>query len=478
MKNLKYIVSIFLFVMLTGMITSCGEDEVPVSLAELRNDGFDLAIVNDANPYINVAFTVKGSGLEGVSVSATLNGETEPSSVVSVGKINASSLNRVNLRLPFPPSNEAPSGSYTIAYSYTTSSGTKDVGSYVMNVINNRPPAFCEYNEPMPDGTNLLIKLYIPTADQMPDGSLLYATGSFEGWTGGNEGGDYVFTQISETCFVLALNMPDGAEFKITRGDWPNEAQTYSKENFGNRAYAGESEIEIAIYDFADTDFDLTGIDAPSVGLEVPSTAVVSGMMTVVANVTGFDVNEGDYYVVEEGAMSLDDAVLMTPFASQNSLAAAVPKTSGVSYIIVKDVIEAEGTNLFGIYPEISWDGETNPVQAAIGSFDGGIETVYMTGSATDNWAGGAGFPIPRVSPGVYEATFSINGGAEYLLLPNPGDWDNKFGLGSGTPSAGTLVGPGSGGNLSTAGLVSGDYTITLDFTGEQGTYSLTPVNP
>jgi hypothetical protein len=478
MKNLKYIASVFLFVMMTGMMTSCGEDEVAVSLEELRNDGFDLAIVNDANPYVNVAFTVKGTGIQSVTVSATLAGDTEPTTTASLGKINVSSLNRVNMRLPFPPSNEAPSGSYTISYSYTVDGSSKEAGSYTMSVINNRPPAFCEYDEPLPDGTNLLIKLYIPTAAQMPGGdNTLYATGSFEGWTGGGNP-SYAFTPISATCFVLAVNMPDGAAFKITRGGWSKEAQGYTKGNFSDRIYGGESEIEIAIYDFGDTDFDLTGIDAPSVGLEIPSAAVAPGMMTVVANVINYDVEEGDYYVVEEGATSLDDAVLMTPFESKNSLAAAVPKVDGVSYVIVKDELDAEGSSLFGIYPVIEWDGETNPVQVSIGSFDGGITSMYMTGSATDGWSGGASYPIPRVSPGIYEATFNITGDANYLLLPSPGDFGNKFGYASGTASSGTLAGPGSGGDLFTSGLATGSYTVTLNFTGDVGTYTLTPVNP
>ncbi|MEQ9230917.1 MAG: hypothetical protein RIF46_09535, partial [Cyclobacteriaceae bacterium] len=366
----------------------------------------------------------------------------------------------------------------TINYTYVTDSGEKEGDSYTINVINNTEPSLCDYSTSVPAGKNVWVYIYSPTADQLSESDLIYATGSMEGWTGGQEGNaDFIFTKIDDTCYELALNLSNGDAFKITRGDWPNEAQDYSRNNFSDYVYSGESAITFNIYDWADVDLDYTGIEPPApAGLNIPGGAIQSGMLTIVVDVTGSDVNDGTYYIVEDGATSLDGAVEMIPFDSENKLAAAVAKNSDVDYIIVKDDIAAEGTNAFGYAAFGIWDGMTNPVQFSVGSFDGGSYTVpdkfYMTGDATDGWAGGQEtFSIPSVSPGIFEATLTINGDAEYLFLPGIGAWDDKLGRGDGDSSSGSLsIG---GPNLSTAGLVSGSYTVTINLTEGTGTYSL-----
>jgi len=474
MKYLKYITATFLFALMAGMITSCGEDEVGFSFEELRNEGFDLIVVTDAKPYIPVAFKVSGAGLTAVNASVV----DADGNVVASGSLNgikSDDLTRVNFNIPFPTSDLAGSGMYTIAFSYKTENGEKDGEPYEVNIINNRlPSADCAYTSALPGGKNVWIRVFVPKGSSLDEADDdIYATGAMEGWTGGGNA-PFKLTKIDDTCYEIALSLVNGQAFKITRGAWSKEMQTLSKSNYSDYSYNGESVINFTAYNWSDR-------PAEDYGLDIPEGAVASGMMTVVANVTNFDVDEGTYYVVEEGATSLDGAVEMIPFLALNSLAAAVPKVDGVNYVVVKDEASAEGTNAYGFAPEITWDGETNPVIVPIGSFGDPIDlpaSLYMTGSATDGWAGGGSYPIPSIADGVYSATFTINGNSEYLLLPSPGGFDGKWGYGgSGNASSGTLSSPGTGGNLSTSGLTTGSYTITVDFTTGTGTYTLT-ANP
>lgn len=473
MKKLK---NILIGVYAIFLIGGCNDDEVNFSFQELRNEDYDLAVVSEAVPYVEAAFSVTGN-LETISASITAENGSEPVGAETISNFTGNSFNRVNIEIPFPTPNIAPSGLYTINYTIETSDGDQDGGSYQVNVINNRPPAFCPYNESLPAGTNTWIRLYVPTADQLPDGEIFYATGSFEGANGGSDwsgGGnpDFAFTKVSETCFVLAVNFATDTQFKVTRGSWPTEAQDYNKSNFSNFEPNGKTSLELAIYDWADTDLDLSSIDPPSAGDEIPSGAIQPNQLTVTVEVSGYDVNDGKYYIVEEGATDTTGSVVMIPYANQNKLAASVPKAN-INYIVIKDSIEAVGTDDIGRIQVATWDGMTNPATFSVSSFEGGLTTLYMTGSATDGWAGGGDFPLNATEPGIYVNTFNVNGNSEYLILPNPSDWDNKWADGgTGDASSGTLL-KGGPNNLNTNGLTTGTYTVTIDLTVDPPTYQL-----
>ena len=470
---MKLIKNIFFTMLAVTIVSACSEDDIDFSFEELRNEEFDLAVVTDAQQYVEAAFSVTGE-LENISASITPDGGTEPVGTETISNFTGNSFSRINVQIPFPAPNIAESGLYTISYTIQTSSGEQSGGSYQVNVINNRSPLFCEYSDALPSGANTWVRVYTPTGDQLDEGEVLYLTGSFEGWSGGGSGSIYSFEKIDATCYQIAVSLEDGDEFKVTRGTFDNEAQDFQRENFSNYVYAGESSINFFVYDWKDIDLDLTGIaPPPAPGDNIPSSAIEEGKLTVTVNVNGYDVNEGNYYIVEEGATDTTGAYLMIPYESENKLAVAVPKATGVNYIIIKDSIEAIGTDNIGRVQSATWDGMTNPANFSVASFEGGLTTLYMTGDATDGWSGGGDFPLNATEPGIFVGTFNVNGDSEYLILPSPGDFDNKWGFGgTGDASSGTLL-QGGGPNISTEGLTTGTYTVTVDLTVDPPTYSL-----
>lgn len=96
---------------------------------------------------------------------------------------------------------------------------------------------------------------------------------------------------------------------------------------------------------------------------------------------------------------------------------------------------------------------------------------LFMVGGATP---GGWNNPVPvpsqqltRLNSSQWQITIALKAGEKYLLLPNNGSWDNKFGAVD--PS---VVGAGNGGPIMYNGAaqdipaptVSGTYKITVDF--------------
>ncbi|MEO8414182.1 MAG: SusE domain-containing protein [Ginsengibacter sp.] len=110
--------------------------------------------------------------------------------------------------------------------------------------------------------------------------------------------------------------------------------------------------------------------------------------------------------------------------------------------------------------------------------------TLFIIGSATASGWNYNPVPVPaqkftRIDSVTYEGSFFLNGGQQYLLLPN-GDWNSKYAV-----QDNSIAGLGAGGNF---GLNSGSdfnanfpgpaatgmYTIKVDF--QHGKFTVTPV--
>lgn len=469
---MKRVKNILYTLFAVSMLSACSDDEVNFSFQELRNEAYDLAIVSDAEPYVNVGFSISGS-LSEISISITPEEGGEAVSTRTIDNFTRSSLNRLNIEVPFPTPDVASSGRYQISYSLNNN---EIEGSYPINIINNRGiPVSCTFSEP-PSG-QVAVRLSVPNGATLGADEVLYLSGSFEDenggpeeWTGGGDaGGVNAFTKLDDTCYEIFVTLSNGDEMKVTRGNWDKQRYDGDGNEYGNFKYEGGNTIDL----IAENWKDLPKITP----IKIPAVAIVPGMLTVTVDIGGNEPADSTYYIVAEGETDLANGFLMTPYEEGNRLAVAVPKDDAVNYIIVKDDLTAIGTNAGGAIKSVAWDGQTNPASFAVTNFDGGLENMYMTGSATDGWTGGANFVLPKVSAGVFEATFTINGDSEYLFLPSPGDFNNKYGLESGDASAGTLVGPGAGGNLNTNGLTSGDYVVTIDFNNDPVTYTLVPAS-
>ncbi|RYY64886.1 MAG: hypothetical protein EOO12_08455 [Chitinophagaceae bacterium] len=105
---------------------------------------------------------------------------------------------------------------------------------------------------------------------------------------------------------------------------------------------------------------------------------------------------------------------------------------------------------------------------------------LWITGSATPaSWMGGGDAPVAaqeftRLSPTKYELTVQLNGGQSFLLVPQYGDWSDKYGY-TGGGNANNVNGDEfkRGGNDIKAPNDTRNYKITVDF--KLGTYTVTP---
>jgi hypothetical protein len=110
-------------------------------------------------------------------------------------------------------------------------------------------------------------------------------------------------------------------------------------------------------------------------------------------------------------------------------------------------------------------------------------KALFLVGSAS---SGGWNNPVPvpaqaftMVDSVLYQGTFFLNGGQQYLLLPVDGDWSNKYAVANGTiPASGGAFGYNGGDptyNTNFNGpATTGLYTITVDF--QQGTFTVKQV--
>lgn len=485
MKNFKNPYAFFSFI-LGLFIWGCSVDDIQPSLEELRNEAYDLVVVSDNSTYVPVAFKASGTDMESVTVEIVPQGAADVVATASLKKITANNLNRVSLNVPFPGNDVAPSGRYTVNYKMVSKAGQTTGGAYDINVINNVSPVLCEYTRNLPAGKSVWVRLYVPEGASLPDNdNNIYLTGSFgsrEGgsdWDGGGASSPFKFTRLTPTCYELAINLQNGDQFKITRGAWSKEMAGATGSIPGNMVYNGESEIKVTAFNWSDRPTVTPNAPQAEI-LNVPPAAVKPGMLTVVATLgSSLDANSGDYYVIEKGATNVNNGFRMTAFEGANKVAAAVPKKTGVEYVVVKGNAQATGKNRYGFLQSATWDGNTNPVHVTVGTFGAaeftlGNKIVIVGGATPGDWNVGAGQDFTKTADGKYAITIALNADSEYLLLPDYGAWGDKWAYGSGNAQAGTFDRQGNGGNLSTQGLTAGTYKIEVDFTKGNGSYKLT----
>lgn len=486
MKKNNFPFAFFSFI-LSLCIWGCSVDDIKPSVEELRNEAFDLVVISDNNTNVPVAFKATGTDLERVTVEIVPQGGAAPVATTSLRNITSNNLNRVSLNVPFPGNDVAPSGLYTVNYRMVSKSGETTGGAYDINVINNLSPVLCEYTQNLPTGKNVWIRLYVPEGASLPeDDNSIFLTGSFgarEGganWDGGGGGSSpFKFTRISPTCYELAMHLENGDQLKITRGTWDKEMAGATGAIPGNIAYNGETEIKLTAFNWKD--LATVTPNAPEVEiLNVPAAAVRPGMLTFVATLdNSLNANSGDYYVVEKGAADVSNGYRMTAFEGANKVAAAVPKKSGVEYVLVKGDAQSTGKNRYGFVQAVTWDGMMNPVQVTVDTFGDpgftlGDKIVIVGGATPGDWGVGSGQDFTKTGEGKYEITIALKGDSEYLLLPDYGQWGDKWAYGSGNAQAGSFNRQGDGSNFTTQGLTDGTYKIEVDFTKGNGSYKVT----
>ncbi|RNI28955.1 hypothetical protein [Rufibacter latericius] len=485
MRNFKSPFLFFSF-FLSLFIVGCSEDEVEPSFEELRNQAYDLVVVSDANAFVPVSFTAAGTDLERVIVEVTPKGSTTVIATNSLNKITAENLNRVNMTVPFPGNNVAPSGLYTVNYRMIAKNGEQSVGTYDINVINNVAPVFCTYTNNLPNGKTVWIRLYVPEGESLPaNDNTIYLTGSFgtrEGgkdWDGGGTGNPHTFTRLSATCYEIAMHLESGDEFKITRGNWDKQLATATGAEGSNIKYNGESTISITAFNWRDQPTVTPTVTGGEI-LNIPSEAVKSGMLTVVATLdNSLDATSGNYYVVEKGATSVANGYKMVAF--DKKLAAAVPKKTGVEYVVVKDDASATGKNRYGFVQSTVWDGQTNPARVSVSTFGQpgftlGNKIVIVGGATPGDWGVTSGQDFTKTAEGKYSITIPLKADSPYLILPEYNQYGDKWAFGSGTPAKGNFAPQGSGEDFRTTGLAEGTYRIDVDFTVGNGSYTLTKI--
>jgi hypothetical protein len=484
MKTNRHLLT-FLCLFLGIFAWSCGEDDINPRLEEIRNEAYDLVVISDGSPRVPVSFTASATDLARVDIIITPQGSSTEVARGGLRNIKANNLNRVNMGVDFPGNDVAPSGLYTVSYTMHSKSGEQSFGAYDINIINNLSPVYCDFTSAVPAGKSVWIRLYVPDGESLPDNdNTVYLTGSFGGREGGSDwdgGGDarFAFTRLSPTCYELAVNLQEGDMFKITRGNWDKQMTTATGQDSPDAEYTGASAMQFIAYNWKDRE-TVTPETPEGETLNIPREAIKPGMLTIVADVANsVDVNAGDFYVVEKGATNLTNAIKMVAFDGENKLAAAVPKKTGVEYIVVQGSAGEIGRNRYGFDQSAVWDGRTNPARVSIGAFGApaftlGNKIVIVGGATPGDWGVGAGQDFTRTAPGKYEITIQLNANSEYLLLPDYGQWDDKWAFGSGTAAAGEFAAQGTGGNLTTNGLEAGTYKIEVDFTTGNGTYKLT----
>ncbi|WP_210465162.1 cadherin repeat domain-containing protein [Rufibacter roseolus] len=483
MRNFKSPFLFFSF-FLSLFLVGCGEDDVEPAFEEVRNQAYDLVVVSDANANVPVSFTAAGTDLERVIVEITKQGSNTVVASNSLNKIIHENLNRINMTVPFPGNDQAPSGLYTVNYRMIAKNGEQSVGTYDINVINNVTPVLCNYTNNLPNGKTVWIRLYVPEGEDLPaNDNTIYLTGSFGAREGGTDwdggGGPHTFTRLSATCYEIAMHLVSGDKFKITRGNWDKQMTNATGAEYSDFTYNGETTFSATAYNWKDRPV-VTPTSTAGEILNIPAEAVKSGMLTVVANLdNSIDATSGNYYVVEKGATSVTNGYKMVAF--DKKLAAAVPKKTGVEYVIVKGDASATGKNRFGFVQSAVWDGKTNPARVTVGTFGNagftlGNKIVIVGGATPGDWGVSSGQDFTKTAEGKYSITIPLKADSEYLLLPEYGQWGDKWAFGSGTSAKGTFDVQGNGGNLTTKGLTEGTYRIDVDFTVGNGTYTLTKI--
>ncbi len=475
MKKTRILIQLFTFCLASLLLWSCQEDEVSPFVEGFEIEDNDLLQVTDANPNITVSFTASSSNMNRVDLNiiSTESADNVYSSTLS--NISANTLNRVDLSVPFPTPDIAPSGEYKVQIAINGQTSGSNFIEYNINVLNNREVQYCEFPDVPSGKVGLFVS--IPGGEAITEagmdvfivGDFMEKNGADGNWNPGNP--DFKLTKLSDQCYYIFLDQFDsGDNFKFTLGDWPMEFLGPNGEALPNQIHAGGN-LNTIVYNFKT--LPVVEYEVPEV---LPSNVVETGKITVVAEV-GSDENAPTYFLVEKGATTLDGAIEMTTLDSNpNKVAAAVPKT-GAEYIVIKDSLDNPGVNGFGFPTSINVDLSENPVRATIGTFKQqapNIENLFLVGGATP---GGWNNPVPvpdqqltEIEEGKYEITIELAASDGYLLLPVNGSWDTKVGVGGqNTPLEGDLafqggdfVSPEEAGTYKMeVDLVNGRYKLT-----------------
>lgn len=181
--------------------------------------------------------------------------------------------------------------------------------------------------------------------------------------------------------------------------------------------------------------------------------------------------------------ISVSGALSDTLTAKQiNTIALSLGATYNVAYSLDIRVISSYANynqELFSNTATISYTPYVTPPKV----MPPASKALFLVGSAT---SGGWNNPVPvpaqsfqMVDSVLYQGTFFLNGGQQYLILPVDGDWSNKYAVTDGSvPASGGPFGWNGGdptyNSNFTGPAKTGLYTITVDF--QTGMYSVTMV--
>lgn len=473
MKNIQNILKLAALAFLIVGWVGCQEDSVDPAIQGIAIEDNDVIQVDDSNPNVPVSFTAKSSDLNTVVVKLIPQDGGDEVYSNTLHGITADNLNRVKLDVPFPTPDLAPSGKYTVSLSINGNESGSSFLTYSVNILNNRTIKYCDF----PNAPNGKVGVFVsvPGGDEVAAaekdiyivGDFMEKNGAAGNWNPGNP--DFKLTKISTNCYYILLDKFDsGDNFKFTLGNWDTELLGPKGEGMGNQVAKGGN-LNYTIYNFKT--LPVTQYSVPEL---LPSAAIKTGHITIVANVNSED--NSTYYLVKQGATSLDGAIKMDRVVGTSKVAGAVPKEAGVVYNVVRNNIQTIGVNYFDAPSPISINGVTNPVTGVIRGFRGEMsiatppDNLFIVGGATPgSWSN----PVPTPSQqftksgNVFTLTLELKANEGYLLLPVNGSWDKKYGMG-GDSMSGDIV--PQGGDFSSP-AEAGTYLITADFT--TGRYTL-----
>lgn len=470
MKNsLKFLTMLGL--VLLASITGCNKETVDTGIDGIAIDNYDLIQITDANRNLPVSIEVAGNeGIDSVTISVIRENATTPVTTQTIKRFTDNSFGRINIPVAFPVASIAPNGLYKVVYTVFDSKGGSVTKEYIVNVLNNQTVKYCTFeNKPLPAGKNVWVRV-ISTLP-LDETDKVYFTGNFEAenggtgdWTGGKD--LFMMNRISANCFEIAVNLTTANEFKFTLGSWDKECLDNKGNSTSNFKWtSGTGSQEYTIYNWKTKPVVLQDIP-----LALPSDGIATGKVSIITDINTTD-DAHKYYLVKKGNPASEKSNPMYRVAGTTKVMGAVPKDLVSEYIVVRDD-EKKGVNLWGFETAVSkWDGKTNPVNTFVPYFEGDAailtvpENLYIVGDAPPPPVWTNPVPVPlqqftKVSAGVFELTIALAGHKSYILLPENGSWDHKYG---GTEK--------SGGTLLADGQVPGSNTPSPD---EDGTYKIT----
>lgn len=472
MKNtIKLLGALSLFI--AFFVAGCKKESVNTAIAGLQIANYDLVQITDANRNLTVSIEVSGNeGIDSVTIKVYPDASATPVASQTIKRFTSEALGRINIPVPFPLPSIAPNGVYKIVYTVVDKKGGIVTKEYFVNVLNNQTTQYCTFdNKPLPAGKNVWIRVVSTLPLDATD--KVYFTGNFEAANGGSgdwTGGAPLFemTRLSPNCFEIAVNLASGNEFKFTLGDWGKECLNEKGNPPSNFSWNGTSSQEYTIYNWRTKNIVIQNIPQP-----LPSAAIVSGKVSVIADVNSTD-DSKKYYLVKKGNPLSDKSIPMYRIAGTNKVMGAVPQDLTSEYIVVRGD-EKAGVNLWGFPTSVPvWDGHTNPVNVTVPYFEGDAAILavpaelFIVGGATP---GGWSNPVPvpsqqftLISSGVFELTVALTSGESYLWLPVNGDWSHKYG-GTEKLTGALLADNQVPGSNTPAPDESGNYKITVDFT-------------